>query len=86
MLIVHQELSCVLNNQGTNMKPICKSIVTYTAEELAAILCISRNTIYQQRRKGLLPNGLKYGSRRLWKHEELAGHSSQLNAIFGSHN
>ena len=39
---VHQELSCVLSNQGT-MKPIYKSIVTYTAEELAAI-SVSRNT------------------------------------------
>ena len=68
------------------MKPTDKYIVTYTAEELAEILCMTRNTIYQQRRKGALPNGLKHGARRLWRQDELADHSLQLNAIFGSQN
>ena len=42
-----------------------KLIITYTAQELAAILCMARNTVYQQRRKGDLPSGQKHGSRRL---------------------
>ena len=61
-----------------------KTIVTYTAEELSVILCMARNTVYQQRRKGCLPEGLKHGSRRLWTKEELANHSPELNRIFGS--
>ena len=60
-----------------------KLIVTYTAEDLAAILCMARNTVYQQRRKGSLPAGLKHGSRRLWTRDELANHSPQLQEIFG---
>lgn len=66
------------------MQNIEKSVITYTAEELAQILCITRNTIYQQRRKGALPRGLKHGFRRLWRKEELAAHSPQLAEIFGS--
>ena len=60
-----------------------KLIVTYTAQELAAILCMARNTVYQQRRKGGLPAGQKHGSRRLWTRLELANHSPELNKIFG---
>ncbi len=61
-----------------------KLIITYTAQELAAILCMARNTVYQQRRKGDLPSGQKHGSRRLWTREELASHSPELERIFGS--
>ena len=60
-----------------------KLVITYTAEELAAILCMARNTVYQQRRKGELPKGQKHGSRRLWTREELVNHSPQLKNIFG---
>ena len=65
------------------MKSFNKSVITYTADELAEILCTARNTIYQQRRKGTLPQGGKHGSRRLWKREELANHSPHLQEIFG---
>ena len=65
------------------MKYPKKLITTYTAQELATILCMARNTVYQQRRKGELPAGLKHGSRRLWTKEELANHSPQLHKIFG---
>ena len=61
-----------------------KLIITYTAQELAAILCMARNIVYQQRRKGGLPTGQKHGSRRIWTREELANHSPELNRIFGS--
>ena len=60
-----------------------KFIITYTAQELAAILCMARNTVYQQRRKGCLPTGQKHGSRRIWTREELANHSPELRNIFG---
>ena len=66
------------------MQNIDKCVITYTADELAKILCITRNTIYQQRRIGALPGGLKHGFRRLWRREELAAHSPQLAEIFGS--
>ena len=66
------------------MRNTDKSVITYTAEELAEILCITRNTIYQQRRIGALPKGLKHGFRRIWRREELAAHSPQLAEIFGS--
>jgi len=59
-----------------------KLIMTYTAQELAEILCMARNTVYQQRRKGDLPKGQKHGSRRLWTREELANHSPELERIF----
>ena len=60
-----------------------KFIITYTAQELAAILCMARNTVYLQRRKGCLPTGQKHGSRRIWTREELANHSPELRNIFG---
>lgn len=61
-----------------------KEIVTYTAKELATILCIARNTVYQHRRKGNLPSGQKHGTRRIWTKEELVTHSPQLNHIFSA--
>ena len=60
-----------------------KSITTYTAQELATILCMARNTVYQQRRTGRLPKGQKHGSRRLWTRQELIRHSPELQSIFG---
>ena len=60
-----------------------KLIITYTARELAAILCMARNTVYQQRRNGNLPTGQKHGSRRIWTRQELANHSPELKRIFG---
>ena len=59
-----------------------KKLRTFRADHLAEILCMARNTIYQQRRRGTLPNGVKHGSIRLWTRNELANHSPQLAKIF----
>jgi hypothetical protein len=32
----------------------------------------------------MLPSGIKFGSRRIWKKEELVNHSEQLAQIFSS--
>ena len=60
-----------------------KKFRTFRAEQLAEILCMARNTVYQQRRRGTLPDGVKHGSVRLWTRSELANHSPQLAKIFG---
>ena len=60
-----------------------KKFRTFRAKHLAEILCMARNTVYQQRRRGTLPNGVKHGSVRLWTRSELAKHSPQLAKIFG---
>ena len=60
-----------------------KKFKTFRAEQLAEILCMARNTVYQQRRRGTLPDGVKHGSVRLWTRSELANHSPQLAKIFG---
>ena len=60
-----------------------KKFRTFRAEQLAEILCMARNTVYQQRRRGTLPDGVKHGSVRLWTRSELATHSPQLAKIFG---
>ena len=59
-----------------------KKLRTFRAEHLAEIFCMSRNTVYQQRRRGTLPDSVKHGSIRLWTRNELANHSPQLDKIF----
>jgi hypothetical protein len=60
-----------------------KKLRTFRAEQLAEILCMARrDTIYQQRRRGTLPDGVKHGSIRLWTRNKLANHSPQLAKIF----
>ena len=60
-----------------------KKLRTFRAEQLAEILCMARNTIYQQRRRGTLPDGVKHGSVRLWTRNELTNHSPKLAKVFG---
>ena len=60
-----------------------KKFKTFRTEQPAEILCMARNTVYQQRRRGTLPDGVKHGSVRLWTRSELANHSPQLAKIFG---
>ena len=60
-----------------------KKFRTFRAEQLVEILCMAKNTVYQQRRRGTLPDGVKHGSVRLWTRSELANHSPQLPKIFG---
>ena len=56
----------------------------FTAKSLAKIFNVDRNTIYRWIKQGMLPSGFKYGSRRLWKKEELVNHSEQLAQIFST--
>ena len=85
-----QRCLCVSRNhpaaqtlEGDDMQIPDKKFRTFRAEQLAQILCMARNTVYQQRRRGTLPNGVKHGSVRLWTRIELANHSPQLAKIFG---
>ena len=56
---------------------------TYSAQDLANVFGVDRQTIYRMRASGRLPRGFLIGKRiRRWSLSELINHSDELKAAF----
>lgn len=60
---------------------------TYSAQDLANVFGVDRQTIYRMRASGRLPRGFLIGKRiRRWSLSELINHSDELKVAFMSLN
>ena len=59
-----------------------KKNINLTPLELAKRLGVGRNAIYEMRREGRLPEGVKFGSRRLFPIHQLVNYSNDLAKLF----
>ena len=59
-----------------------KKNINLTPLELAKRLDVGRNAIYEMRREGRLPEGVKFGSRRLFPIHQLVSYSNELAELF----
>lgn len=56
---------------------------TYSAQDLANVFGVDRQTIYRMRASGRLPRGFLIGKRiRRWSLSELINHSDELKVAF----
>ena len=59
------------------------TLITFSANDLAAYIGVDRQTIYRMRASGRLPRGFLIGKRiRRWSLPELINHSDELKAAF----
>ena len=59
------------------------TLITFSANDLAAYIGVDRQTIYRMRASGRLPCGFLIGKRiRRWSLPELINHSDELKAAF----
>ena len=59
------------------------TVITFSANDLAAYIGVDRQTIYRMRASGRLPRGFLIGKRiRRWSLPELINHSDELKAAF----
>ena len=59
------------------------SVITFSANDLAAYIGVDRQTIYRMRASGRLPTGFLIGKRiRRWSLPELINHSDELKTAF----
>lgn len=59
------------------------SVITFSANDLAAYIGVDRQTIYRMRASGRLPPGFLIGKRiRRWSLPELINHSDELKTAF----
>lgn len=61
------------------MTPSATNLLTFSANDLATLFGVERQTIYRMRAEGRLPNGFLLGKRvRRWSLMELTNHSDDL--------